>query len=104
MLSVEYIKTSSHKANTIDKRAINELKWRILSDIDLYNLTDVYGIKRESVLDECNYIIVEVEGYENIAYADDNNYIYEVVQPINRSENKLYPMQKIEVQPIYKRY
>jgi len=104
MLSIEYLKTSSHKANAIDKRAINELKWRILSDISLYHLTENFGITKEKVIDESNYIIVEIEEYENIAYADENNYIYEVVQPIDREKNKLYPIQRIEIQAMYKRY
>ncbi|MCM1305881.1 MAG: hypothetical protein NC037_00325 [Bacteroides sp.] len=104
MLSIEYITIASHKANAIDKRAISELKWRILSDIELYHLTEDYGITKDSACDESNYIIVEIEGYENIAYIDcDNDCIYEVVQPINRAENKLYPMQRVEIKPIYKR-
>ena len=104
MISIEHLKTTSHKANAIDKRAINELKWQILSDIKTYHLDEDFGITQESVLNESNYIIVEINGYENIAYVSKDNYVYEKVQPIDRINNKLFPRQGIELQVSYKRY
>lgn len=102
MINITYLKTKAHQANAIDKRAINALKWHILDD-----LTRKYPtiISKESILDESNYIIVIVDGYENIAFInEDSNCIYEVVQPIDRVNEKLYPMQTLELEVQYKRF
>ena len=101
MISIEFLKTTPHKANTIDKRAIANLRSYIAFEIE----KDDLDIDKQSLLDECNYIIVEIEGYENIAFLDyESKYICETVQPIDRKENKLFPIQKIEIKAQYKRY
>ena len=101
MISKEYLQAQPHQASAIERRAISNLKYQILSEIDLYKL----NINKDYVLDECNYIIVEIEGYENIAFLDyDSKYICETVQPIDRENNKLFPIQKIEIKPYYKRF
>lgn len=101
MLSVSIFKTAPHKANAIDKRAIANLRYHIESEIELNNL----NINKTDLLDESNYIIVEIEGYENIAFLDyDSKMICETVQPIDRGNNKLFPIQKVEIKPYYKRF
>lgn len=101
MIDTKYLETKAHRANTIDKRAINALKWHILEDATRKYPT----ISKESIIDECNYIIVMVDGYENIAFInEDSNSIYEVVQPIDRENDKLYPRQTLELKVQYKRY
>lgn len=101
MLSIEFLKTSAHKANAIDKRAIANLRGHLQTEIYLHRL----NIGENELADECNYIIVEIEGYENIAFCDyDSNSICETVQPIDRENNKLFPTQKIEVKAQYKRF
>ncbi|MFQ7699743.1 MAG: hypothetical protein ACLRL0_00525 [Christensenellaceae bacterium] len=101
MISKEYLQAQPHQASAIERRAISNLKYQILSEIDLYKL----NINKDYVLDECNYIVVIVEGTKNIAYADyENQSIYETVQPFDADENKLYPIQRLEVKARYKRY
>lgn len=101
MLSIEYLKTTAHKANAIDKRAIANLRSYVAFEIERNNL----NINKKDLIDECNYIIVEIEGYENIAFLDyDSKCICETVQPIDRENNELFPIQKIEITPQYKRY
>ena len=101
MLSVTLFKAAPHRANAIDKRAIANLRCHIETEIELDDL----NINKADLLDECNYIIVEIEGYENIAFLDyDSKYICETVQPIDRENNKLFPIHKIEIKPYYKRF
>lgn len=101
MISIEHIKTKPHKANTIDKRAIANLRPYLANRAQSGDLT----ADTLEILDESNYIIVEIEGYENIAYVDyESKMICEVVQPIDRENNKLFPIQEIEVKPQYKRF
>ena len=101
MLSIEYLKTTAHKARTLDKRAIANLRSYVAREIE----KDGLNIDKNDLIDECNYIIVEIEGYENIAFLDYNSKcICETVQPIDRENNKLFPIQKIEITPQYKRY
>lgn len=101
MIEIAYLKTTSHKANAIDKRAIHNLIPHLAWEIDCEKL----NISKYALTDESNYIIVEIEGYENIAFFDCNcNCILETVQPIDRKEDKLFPIQKIEIQASYKRY
>lgn len=104
MISIEFLKTAPHKANAIDKRAIHNLiphlQWEIQKDNISFNAE-----QKNELFDETNYIIVEIEGYENIAYLiPDENYILETVQPLDRENNKLFPIQALEIQVHYKRY
>jgi len=88
MIPVKYLTTTPHKANSIDKKAIR----------NLMNYIDFKG-----KIDESNYIIVICDGYENIAFHDkENNSICEIVQPIDRTLDKLYPIQTIELKLQYK--
>lgn len=101
MISKEYLQAQPYQASAIERRAITNLKYQILSEIDLYKL----NIDKKYVLDECNYIVVIVEGTKNIAYVDyENQCIYETVQPFDTEKNKLYPFQRLEVKARYKRY
>lgn len=101
MISKEHLQAQPHQASAIERRAISNLKYQILSEIDLYKLR----IDKNFVLDECNYLVVIVEGTKNIAYVDyENQCIYETVQPFDADENKLYPFQRLEVKAQYKRY
>ncbi len=101
MISKKYLQAQPHQASVIERRAISNLKYQILSEIDLYKL----NINKNYVLDECNYIVVIVEGTKNIAYADyKNQSIYETVQPFDADANKLFPIQRLEVKARYKRY
>lgn len=103
MISTENLKVTPHKANAIDKRAIHNLipylKWEIERDQLLIIPNDL--------IDEGNYVIVEVEGYENIAFnykTFTRDEILEAVQPIDRENDKLFPIQAIEIKPCYKRF
>lgn len=101
MLSIEYLKTTAHKANAIDKRAIANLESYIINEIE----RDGLNINKSDVFDESNYIIVEIEGYENLAFCDyDSKSICKTVQPIDRENNKLFPIQQIEIKAYYKRF
>ena len=101
MLSIEYLKTTAHKANAIDKRAMHNLISYLQWEIE----RDQLNISFDSLNDESNYIIVEIEGYENLAFCDyDSKSICETVQPIDRDNNQLFPIQKIEIKPYYKRF
>lgn len=101
MLSIEFLKTKPHKANTIDKRAIENLRPYLANRAQRGDLT----ADTLEILDESNYIIVEIEGYENIAYCDyDSKSICEIVQPIDRENDKLFPIQEIEIKSQYKRF
>lgn len=101
MLSIEYLKTKPHKANAIDKRAIANLR-PYLADRAQYGELPADTLE---IIDESNYIIVEIEGYENIAYLDyESKTICEVIQPIDRENDKLFPIQEIEVKAQYKRF
>lgn len=101
MLSIENLKTAAHKANAIDKRAIANLRGHLQTEIYLNGL----DIGENELADECNYIVVEIEGYENIAFCDyDSKSICETVQPIDRKNGKLFPAQKIELKAQYKRF
>ncbi len=101
MIEATYLKTEPHKANAIDKRAIHNLipylKWEIERD-DL-------DTSIEQICDESNYRIVKIDGYENIIFYNDFcDYYLQTVQPIDRENNKLFPIQAIELQVNYKRY
>lgn len=101
MLSIEYLKTKPHKANAIDKRAIANLRPYLANRAQSGDLP----ADTLEILDESNYIIVEIEGYENIAYLDyESKTICEVIQPIDRENDKLFPIQEIEVKAQYKRF
>ena len=101
MLSIEYLKTKPHKANAIDKRAIANLRPYLANRAQCGELP----ADTLEILDESNYIIVEIEGYENIAYLDyKSKTICEVIQPIDRENDKLFPIQEIEVKAQYKRF
>lgn len=101
MLSIEYLKTKPHKANAIDKRAIANLRPYLANRAQRGDLP----ADTLEILDESNYIIVEIEGYENIAYFDyESKTICEVIQPIDRENDKLFPIQEIEVKAQYKRF
>lgn len=101
MLSIEYLKTKPHKANAIDKRAIANLRPYLANRAQRGDLP----ADTLEILDESNYIIVEIEGYENIAYLDyESKTICEVIQPIDRENDKLFPIQEIEVKAQYKRF
>lgn len=101
MLSIEFLKTKPHKAEAIDKRAINNLRPYLANRAKRGDL----NADTLEILDESNYIIVEIEGYENIAYCDyASKTICEVIQPIDRASEKLYPIQEIELKAQYKRF
>ena len=101
MLSIEYLKTKPHKANAIDKRAIENLRPYLANRAQRGDLP----ADTLEILDESNYIIVEIEGYENIAYLDyESKMICEVIQPIDRENDKLLPIQEIEVKAQCKRF
>ncbi|MGN1053522.1 MAG: hypothetical protein ACI4SH_09070 [Candidatus Scatosoma sp.] len=101
MLSIEFLKTKPHQANAIDKRAIANLRPYLANRAQRGDLT----ADTLEILDESNYIIVEIEGYENIAYIDyESKTICELIQPIDRESDKLYPIQEIEVKAQYKRF
>ena len=101
MLSNEYLKTKPHKANAIEKRAIANLRPYLANKAQRGDLP----ADTLEILDESNYIIVEIEGYENIAYLDyESKTICEVIQPIDRENDKLFPIQEIEVKAQYKRF
>lgn len=101
MLSIDFLKTKPHKANAIDKRAIANLRPYLANRAQCGDLP----ADTLEILDESNYIIVEIEGYENIAYLDyESKTICEVIQPIDRENDKLFPIQEIEVKAQYKRF
>ncbi len=101
MLSIEFLKTKPHEATELDKRAIDTLRPYLANRAQRGDL----NADTLEILDESNYIIVETEGFENIAYIDyASKAICEVVQPINREKGTLYPIQEIELKAQYKRY
>lgn len=101
MVSIEFLKTAPHRANAIDKRAIANLRHHLETEIYLQGL----DIEKADLLDECNYIVVKIEGYENIAFCDhESKCICETVQPIDRDNEKLFPVQRIEIKAQYKRF
>lgn len=102
MIKLSINQTEPHKANAIDKRAIHNLishlQWEI--ERDKLNITFDY------LNDESYYRIIKIDGYENIIFQSpfDSNYFLETVQPIDRENNKLFPIQALEIQVHYKRY
>lgn len=102
MITLSKNQTEPHKAYAIDKRAIRNLiphlQWEIRRD----NLTISY----DWLTDESLYRIIEIDGYENIIFQCpfNNEHFLETVQPIDRINNKLYPIQAIELRTCYKRY
>ena len=103
MISTKNLTIKPHKANAIDKRAIANLRPHLQWEIECNHLP----ITHNDLCDESNYVIIEVEGYENIAFNYKtfiSNEILETIQPIDRANNKLFPIQKIEIQVHYKRY
>lgn len=101
MISIANLTIKPHKANAIDKRAIANLRPHLLWEIEEKNL----NISKYALIDESNYAIIEIDGYENIIFVDPNeNSILETIQPIDRQNDKLYPIQGIEIKPQYKRY
>ncbi len=101
MLSIEFLKTKQNEATELDKRAIDNLRPYLANRAKRGDL----NADTLEILDESNYIIVETEGFENIAYLDSGSKtICEVVQPINREKGTLYPIQEIELKAQYKRY
>lgn len=101
MISTTNLKVTPHKANAIDKRAIANLRPHLLWEVERDNL----NISKYGLTDESNYAIIEIDGYENIVFLDPNeNCILETVQPIDRENDKLFPIQAIEINPCYKRF
>lgn len=103
MISTKNLKVTPHKANAIDKSAIRNLIPHLQWEIQ----RDHLPITPDDLCDESNYVIVEVEGYENIAFNYKtfiSNEILETVQPIDRANDKLFPIQAIEIKPCYKRF
>ena len=102
MIILKKSQTEPHKANAIDKRAIHNLISYLQWEIN----RDGLNITFEYLNDESYYRIIKIDGYENIIfnYPFDNNYFLETVQPIDRENDKLFPIQAIELQVCYKRY
>lgn len=101
MIYLKKEQTVPHKANTIDKRAIRNLISYLQWEIE----RDGLNITFDRLNDESNYRIVKIDGYENIVFYNDyGDYFLETVQPIDRENNKLFPIQAIEFQVHYKRY
>ena len=94
--------TEPHKANAIDKRAIHNL----ISHLQWEIKRDGLNITFDYLNDESYYRIIKIDGYENINfnYPFDSNYFLETVQPIDRENDRLFPIQAIELQVCYKRY
>ncbi len=101
MISITNLTIKPHKAQAIDKRAITNLRPHLLWEVESKHLNiSMYGLT-----DESNYAIIEIDGYENIVFVDPNeNCILETIQPIDRANDKLFPIQAIELQVHYKRY
>lgn len=90
-----------HKANAIDKRAIHNL----ISHLQWENERDELNISFERLNDESNYRIIKIDGYENLAFYNDHEGMFlQTIQPIDRENNKLFPIQEMEKQIHYKRY
>ncbi len=101
MIKLNKDQTEPHKANAIDKRAIHNLIPYLQQEIE----HDHLNIWFKNLNDESNYRIVKIDGYENIIFYNDyGDYFLETVQPIDRENNKLFPIQAIEFQICYKRY
>lgn len=102
MIKLARNQTEPHKANAIDKRAIHNL----ISHLQWEIQRDKLGITFEWLNDESNYRIIKIDGYENIIFQNpfDNNYFLETIQPIDRANNELFPIQAIELKVCYKRY
>ena len=101
MIYLKKEQTVPHKANAIDKRAIRNLISYLQWEIE----RDGLNITFDRLNDESNYRIVKIDGYENIVFYNDyGDYFLETVQPIDRENNKLFPIQAIEFQVHYKRY
>lgn len=101
MIKLDKKQTEPNKGNDIDKRAIQNLIPHLLWEIDHSGL----NITFEWVNDESYYRIIKIEGYENIIFQNpfDSNEFLETVQPIDRENNKLFPIQRVELKPCYKR-
>ncbi len=102
MIKLLKSKTEPHKANAIDKRAIHNL----ISHLQWEIKRDRLNINSNWLTDESQYRIIKIDGYENIIfnYPFDSDYFLETVQPIDRANDKLFPIQAIEIQVHYKRY
>ena len=102
MIKLQTNQTEPHKANAIDKRAIHNLISHLQWEIERERL----NIPFAWLTDESYYRIIKIDGYENIIfqYPFDSNYFLETVQPIDRANNQLFPIQAIEIQVSYKRY
>ncbi len=101
MIKLQKCQTEPHKANTIDKRAIHNMISHLQWEIE----RDKLNIPFDFLNDETFYRIVLIDGYENIIFENPfkSNCFLETVQPIDRKENKLFPIQAIELQIHYKR-
>lgn len=101
MIRLQKNQTEPHKANAIDKRAIHNL----MSHLQWENERDRLNISFDRLNDESNYRIVKIDGYENIAFYNDHEGMFlNTIQPIDRKENKLFPIQEMEMQIHYRRY
>lgn len=102
MINLKMSQTEPHKANAIDKRAIHNL----ISHLQWEIKRDGLNITFDYLNDESYYRIIKIDGYENIIfnYPFDSNYFLETVQPIDRENDRLFPIQAIELQVCYKRY
>ena len=85
-----------------DKRAIHNLIPHLQWEIQ----RDGLNVTFDWLTDESYYRIIKIDGYENIIfqYPFDNDKFLETVQPIDRENDKLFPIQAIELQVSYKRY
>ena len=100
MINIKKNLTEPHKANTIDKRAIHNLIPYLQWEVERAGLNVTF----DWLNDETNYRIIKIDGYENIIfkYPFDNDYFLETVQPIDRANDRLFPIQAIEMQVRYK--
>ena len=103
MINLDFNLTEPVKDTALDKRAIEHLKsflmWEIENDENLHFTFDW-------LKDEKYYRILKIEGYENIvfSYPFDKHHFLESVQPIDRENDKLFPVQRMELQVAYKRF
>lgn len=102
MIYLNKNQTEPHKGQAIDKRAIHNLISHLQWEIERDHLNVVLGY----LTDETLYRIIKIDSYENIIFKypfDDCQYL-EAVQPIDRENNQLYPVQVLVMEPSYKRY
>lgn len=101
MIKLDKKQTEPNKGNDIDKRAIQNLISHLQWEIE----RDGLNLPYDWLNDESYYRIIRIEGYENIIfqYPFDNDRFLETVQPIDRKNDRLFPIQAVEFKPYYKR-